>query len=86
MRNAAMRLVDGKRLPLTPAERRLYLLLPQRKKQTNTESLAKRFYRNGDMPFHGRTIITGLIRSMQRKGYVGRSERAGPKALKVWKV
>ena len=85
MRTKAMRLVNGQQLPLTPAERRLYSLLPQRKRITNTQRLANLYF-NSNIPFHGRTIITGLIRSMQRKGYVGRGNRTGPVAMKVWRV
>lgn len=85
MRNSAMQLVDGRQLPLTPAEQRLYKLLPPRGRKTDTEKLAEQYF-NNKIPFHGRIIISGMIRSMQRKGYVGRGERTGPVAMKVWKV
>ncbi len=55
-----------------------------------TADLIEKYY-GCDVPYHGRTIISGLVRSLVAKTKllndncrVFASERAGPKPIEVW--
>ena len=75
---------------LSPSELRLLILIPEDGARVTTAVLLRKYF--GDhIPYHGRTIITGLIRGLVKKTElldgafrVFASERAGPKPIEVW--
>jgi hypothetical protein len=72
-------------------EKRLFRILRSLKgERINTEKLTVRFY-GKDIPFNGRTIISGCVNALMRKVEwnkepfrICRSERAGPNSTDVW--
>src|SRR5215510_12827869 len=81
-----------RQIRLSPAEARLFKLLPSSGKQITTKELAALFYEGRKQPFNSRIVIIGLIRNLQKKINVSHvafrlksSERAGPYPMKIWR-
>lgn len=77
-------------IQLSQSESRMLALIPGRGRRVTTEWLARRYY-GFDPPYHARTIVAGILRSLERKTKlmrakrrVKRSGRAGPHPIEVW--
>ena len=72
-------------------ENRIFeILKAQRGRQISTEELTRKFY-DGNVPIHGRTIISGTLNKLiekvkrnERHFRVCRSERTGPISTFAW--
>lgn len=71
-------------------EKSILALLPKGGKRINTVELMKKKY-GKNVPFHGRIIIIGTLRSLMRKVVynkepfrIKKSERRGPHPIEFW--
>lgn len=84
-----MKLNPDSKVRYSEGEKRLFALLG--KEPLTSTIIAKKYYGRGEVPYHSRKIIIGLISSLQRKTKVNRetvrvakSERKGPYPIEVW--
>lgn len=77
----------------SPGERKVLELLPEAGsgQATSTEITQKFYGGNGRIPFHGRKIVMGLIRSAEKKAKhnkeafrIAATKRSGPHAISFW--
>jgi hypothetical protein len=86
-----LKLKENNLIKYSPTEKVLFeILIARNGKPIDTEALANKFY-DGDVPYNGRTIISGSINNLIRKTKwnkeefkVYRSKRAGPNSTTVW--
>jgi len=71
-------------------ERALFDLLPRGGKKINSRDLIIKYY-GANHPYHGRTIVTGAVRSLAKKAQFNgekfilmRSNPQGPKPIEYW--
>lgn len=76
----------------SPSEVRLFGILSNNKrKRMAVGDLIQAFYPRGSVPFHGRTIVNGIVNSLIRKTHhnredfrMKRSPQRGPHQTEVW--
>lgn len=76
----------------SPTEERLLKLIPRFGEKITTKALAKRFYRNREMPEHGQIYIANAMRSLGRKLVRNREKfklmrtpQSGPREIQFWR-
>jgi hypothetical protein len=75
----------------SPMERKLFEILKNGGDDLNTITIAERFYRGRDKPFHGRKIVYSALTSLKGKVEANKesfriqtSQRAGGEPLRYW--
>jgi hypothetical protein len=76
-------------MKLSPGEQRALAILPPNGGRVSTAKVAARYYKALHPTTNQRIVVTGLLRSLERKTAratvrVKRSHRAGPHPIEVW--